>query len=77
VLTVNVALPPEVTVDGLNDAVAPLGRPDADNDTDSALPDVTAVETVAVALLPALTDPDAGATANEKSFVALAAAGFQ
>jgi len=65
--TVNVALPPEVTVAGLNDAVAPVGRPIADRLTDSAPPPVTAVETVVVADDPAVAEPDVGNVATEKS----------
>src|SRR5579859_2019522 len=40
---VNVADPPAVTEEGLNDAVAPAGRPLVDNATDCADPDVTVV----------------------------------
>jgi hypothetical protein len=70
VVIVSVLLPPEVTEDGLNDALAPDGRPDADNATDSAEPDVTAVDTVVVAAEPAVTLPEAGERATEKSLAA-------
>jgi hypothetical protein len=60
---------PDVTVLGENDAVAPLGNPLALNDTDSALPEVTAVETVAVPFDPRATLTEVGLTAIEKSLV--------
>jgi hypothetical protein len=59
---------PELTVDGENDAVTPLGRPLALSETDSELPEVTAVETVAVAFEPAATLTFVGLTEIEKSF---------
>jgi hypothetical protein len=58
---------PELTVDGLNEAVTPLGRPLALSATDSELPEVTAVETVAVAFAPAATLTFVGLTETEKS----------
>jgi hypothetical protein len=58
---------PELTVDGENDAVTPLGSPLALSETDSELPEVTAVETVAVALDPAVTLTFVGLTETEKS----------
>jgi hypothetical protein len=58
---------PEVTDDGVNVAVAPAGRPLALSETVSAEPDVTAVETVAAALLPATTLAEVGLTEMEKS----------
>src|SRR5436190_1517432 len=64
---VSVDDPPAVTEVGLNVAVAPVGRPDADSDTDSAVPEVTAVLTVAVVPLPAVTVPEFGLTEMEKS----------
>ena len=70
VLTVRVDDPPEFTEVGLNDAVAPVGRPDAASETDCAEPDVTAVEMVDVAGLPAVTVADDGLAAIEKSFAA-------
>src|SRR6266540_5812090 len=48
VATVSVDEPPEVTDAGLNDAVAPLGKPLALSATLCALPAVVAVLTVAV-----------------------------
>jgi hypothetical protein len=60
--------PPEVTLGGENNAEAPDGSPLAPSETDCALPDVVAVETVALAPLPAVTVPDAGLTEIEKSF---------
>jgi len=62
--------PPAVTEAGLKDAVAPVGRPDAENDTDSAVPEVTAVLTVAVVDPPAVTVPEVGLTESEKSLAA-------
>ena len=62
---------PDVIVAGEKDAVAPDGTPLAVSDTDSALPDVTAVETVAVALEPGATLADVGLTATEKSLLAV------
>ena len=59
---------PELTLDGENDAVTPLGRPLlALSETDSELPDVIAVETVAFPLDPAATLTDVGLTDSEKS----------
>jgi hypothetical protein len=64
---VSVEEAPELTDAGLNDAVTPLGRPLALSATDSELPDVTAVETVAVAFEPAATLRFVGLTEIEKS----------
>ena len=58
---------PDVTDVGLNDAVAPAGRPLAVNDTDCALPAVVAVETVVEVEPPAVTAPDVGFSDTEKS----------
>lgn len=58
---------PELTDDGENEAVTPLGRPLALRATDSELPEVTAVETVAVAFDPAATLTFVGLTETEKS----------
>jgi hypothetical protein len=66
---VSVDEPPAVTDVGLNVALAPLGRPLADNDTVWAEPEVTAVETVVDVPEPAVTVPDVGLTEIEKSFV--------
>jgi hypothetical protein len=67
VLTVSVDDAPDVTELGLNAAVAPAGRPDADSVTDCEEPDVTAVEIVDVAGLPAVTVAEDGVAAIEKS----------
>ncbi|MFR9781102.1 hypothetical protein ACL02O_34340, partial [Micromonospora sp. MS34] len=67
VLMVIVDEPPEVTEDGLNDALAPLGRPDAANDTVCADPLVVAVATVLDTEPPAVTEPDVGDNDTEKS----------
>ena len=64
---VNVADPPAVTEEGLNDAVTPAGKPPVDNATDCADPDVAAVATVAVVDPPAVTDPEEGLAEMEKS----------
>ena len=64
---VNVDDEPAVIVAGAKDAVAPDGSPLALRETDCALPDVTAVETVAVVPAPGATVDDAGLTATEKS----------
>lgn len=69
VLMVSVEEPPEVTVAGLNEAVAPDGRPLAERLTDWADPLVVAVDTVAVAEPPGATDPEVGETETEKSLV--------
>src|SRR6185503_18904285 len=61
--------PPAVTEVGLNDALAPDGRPLADNATVCAEPAVTAVDTVAEVDEPAATEADVGDTEMEKSFV--------
>jgi hypothetical protein len=66
-LNVSVEEEPELTVDGENDAVTPLGRPLALRETDCELPEVTAVETVAVAFEPAATLRFVGLTETEKS----------
>src|SRR6266516_738608 len=63
-----VALPPAVTELGLKLTVTPAGVPDADRLTDCALPDVTAVVTVAVVEPPAVTEPEDGDSDTEKSF---------
>ena len=67
VLMVRVDEPPEVTEDGLNDAVAPLGRPDPENVTVCAVPLVVAVDTVVETEPPAVTEPEVGESETEKS----------
>ena len=69
VAMVSVELAPEFTDDGLNDAVAPVGRPEALSAIDWAEPLVSVVETVAVSEPPGLTEPEVGETAIEKSLV--------
>ena len=66
-MNVSVDDEPELTVAGLNDAVTPLGRPLALSVTDSELPEVTAVEIVAVAFEPSATLTFVGLTEIEKS----------
>ena len=61
-------VPPAVTDGGLNSAVAPAGRPLAENVTVSATPLTTAVLTVAPIVPPTWTLPEVGETVNEKSF---------
>jgi hypothetical protein len=72
VAIVSVDEEPAVIVAGENDAVAPAGSPLALSDTDWALPDVTAVDTVAVAFEPGATVADVGLTATEKSLAVAA-----
>jgi hypothetical protein len=69
VVTVIVEEAPAVTDAGLKDADAPLGRPEAESATVWALPEVTAVDTVALAELPGVTEAEVGLTEREKSFV--------
>ncbi len=69
VVIVTVEDAPAVTELGLKLAVAPVGRPEAESATLCALPEVTAVETVAVAELPGVTVAAVGLTESEKSFV--------
>ena len=59
---------PAVTDEGENDAPAPDGSPLALSETVWAEPDVTAVDTVALAPLPAVTLAELGLTESEKSF---------
>jgi hypothetical protein len=66
-VSVSVDDEPDVTVLGENDAVTPVGRPLALSDTDSALPEATAVETVAVPFDPSATLAELGLTEIEKS----------
>ena len=66
-LSVSVELEPAVTVEGLNEAVAPAGIPLAESVTVSAEPLVTAVEIVDVPLPPCTADTLAGFAPIEKS----------
>ena len=66
--SVSVDDPPAVTLVGVNVAVAPAGRPLADKATVSAVPDVTAVETVVVPELPCTAVTVPGDALIEKSF---------
>src|SRR5262245_8274736 len=59
--------PPAVTDGGLNDALAPAGRPLAENVTVSAEPEMTAVLTVAFTEPPGAVEPEVGLTEMEKS----------
>ncbi len=59
---------PAVTEEGEKVADAPDGRPLALSETVWAEPDVTAVETVALVPLPAVTVAEPGLTETEKSF---------
>ena len=68
VAIVNVDDDPDVTDAGENDAVAPDGSPLALNDTDWAVPDVVAVETVELVLVPAVMLAEVGLSETEKSF---------
>ena len=67
-LNVSVELPPAVTTLGLNDAVAPAGRPLAESVTLSAEPLTTAVEIVEVVLPPCTAETLLGLALIEKSF---------
>ena len=67
VLTVRVALPPEVTDVGEMEAVTPAGVAEAESITVCALPDVVAVLMVAVAELPATIFKLFGLAEMEKS----------
>src|SRR5262245_50874050 len=60
--------PPASTEVGLNDAVAPVGRPLAEKVTVSAEPLVSAVLTVADTDPPGVVEPEVGETETEKSF---------
>lgn len=61
-----VELAPAVTLDGLNDATAPVGRPVAVNATDWATPEDTSVLTVLVPDVPAETVAEVGDADIEK-----------
>src|SRR5689334_9074131 len=62
---VSVEEPPDWMVAGLNDAVAPAGRPDADSEMDCALPDVVVVFTATCSDCPGWTVPAVGFSATE------------
>src|SRR5664280_3894765 len=64
--------PPEVTDCGLKETSAPDGAPVAERATVWATPLVTAVETVDVAAAPAVTIPEVGEAAMEKSLATTA-----
>src|SRR5690348_17743620 len=64
---VSVEEAPDWMVAGVNVAVAPAGRPDADSVIDCAAPEVIAVLIVVVAEAPGCTEPEAGFSATEKS----------
>ena len=67
----SVAELPAVTEVGFKVTVAPAGAPLAVRLMLWALPDVTAVPTVDDVELPAVTEPELGETATEKSFCGL------
>src|SRR5439155_19452408 len=67
--SVSVELPPAVTDAGLNEAVAPEGRPLALSETVCAEPLVTAVVIVEVALPFCVAETELGLALIEKSFV--------
>src|SRR5439155_948122 len=69
--SVNVELPPAVTDAGLNEAVAPEGRPLALSETVCAEPLVTAVAMVEVAVAFCVAETELGLALMEKSFVTL------
>lgn len=66
VVIVMVELAPAVTLDGLNDAPAPVGRPVAVNTTDWATPDDRTVLMVLVPDVPADTVAEMGEADIEK-----------
>jgi hypothetical protein len=68
--TVNVDVPPAVTVAGENEPVTPDGSPETLSVIDCVLPFTAVVVTVYGVELPAATDADAGETATVKSGVA-------
>ena len=68
-VAVSVELPPDVTELGLKETLTPDGAPEAARLTDSALPEVTAVDTAAVAEPPWVTEAEPGDRDTEKSLV--------
>src|SRR5690242_9165055 len=69
--SVSVLLPPAVTDAGLNDAVAPAGKPLTLSETVSAVPETSAVEMVVLPPPPAVTETVAGLALMEKSLAAV------
>src|SRR5438552_13701382 len=69
--SVSVELPPAVTDAGVNEAVAPEGRPLALSETVCAEPLVTAVAMVEVAVAFCVAETELGLALMEKSFVTL------
>jgi hypothetical protein len=67
VVTWRVVLPDAVTVLGVKLALAPLGRPDAENETAPTNPPTAETETAYDVLLPFLTVRELGLTASAKS----------
>ena len=67
VLIVNVDEPEPVTDPGANEALAPVGRPVTEKLTVALKPPLGVTVTVRVVLLPAVTVPEVGVTASEKS----------
>ncbi|MDT5028366.1 MAG: hypothetical protein QOE61_4792 [Micromonosporaceae bacterium] len=65
VARVSVDEPPDETEEGEKVAVAPVGSPAAENATDCAFPDVTAVAKVAVTGPPGAVAPDVDEAATE------------
>ena len=74
VAMVSVELPPELTLAGLKEAVAPLGKPLALSATGCAVPDVTAVLIVDVPLEPCVILRLDGFAAIEKSLATVVTA---
>jgi hypothetical protein len=66
-VTVIVELCPEDTDAGVNETITPEGKPEAERETDSALPEVMAVPMLEVAEPPAATEMPAGLAEIEKS----------
>ena len=65
-----VELLPAISEDGLRLALAPLGTPDSDKDTDCADPEVTALEMVLLTDEPDARVRAAGLETTEKSLLA-------
>jgi hypothetical protein len=71
VASVNVELLPADTEAGLNVAVVPAGRPEADSVTVPVNPPMAVVDTVVVVEAPTVTEPEDGESEMEKSGVLL------